>query len=461
MAGIPGTIGLSFLVTLVASCDSGGNTNSSAAVPAPDPQVEQSTVYDEQAIAERVEASATTASKNPRHQETGLNQDEIKSYAELKAALDNKIRNEAKKPAANGRSGDDTKIVTATQETLTQTSALQLPEAEPQAEVAQQIPVEQAGPAQEPEVVVAEAQTIEEAILDGDVVTLANIPVPTPRPAYSSPGQQIAVQENPAPQQNASTCGNIAQITDRDGDFSRNSAYFRDDLLCVSEHRFKENGVNWIVHIIEHKDKRPGPLWAVPHDNENVAFDTALYGLYRYGGKIVSVDSAGKRLNAGIDPNRNFTGNKKACGRYSPKYTDLFMSAYQRGRPIVALHSNALKSRKTGGSGGVSINSPFSNTSVHKAKKPIPSQSNEDTLAFVASTKKYGADHTVDKRIASLNNQGINVMRELVSRRGNDCSLSNYASLTNIKDYFNLEVVHGDGQTHMNMVDRLMKILGY
>ena len=63
---------------------------------------------------------------------------------------------------------------------------------------------------------------------------------------------------------------------------------------CIRLHKIREAGKTW--NIYEIGGKRRGPLWAVLHDNENAAFDAAVTGLNRYGGRIVAIE-AGERRN--------------------------------------------------------------------------------------------------------------------------------------------------------------------
>jgi hypothetical protein len=105
----------------------------------------------------------------------------------------------------------------------------------------------------------------------------------------------------------------------------------------------------------------------------------------------------------------------------------------------------------------ISIDAPLKSARPYKANPFIPSQSNEDTLAFVASTKPVGEDPVVDRMVDSLLQKGINVIRELVTTKTNDCSLSNYLALRGIQPYYNLEVVHGDRVTQALMVNLIMK----
>jgi hypothetical protein len=126
------------------------------------------------------------------------------------------------------------------------------------------------------------------------------------------------------------------------------------------------------------------------------------------------------------------------------------------GFPVVGLHSNDRGSSSTGGTGTISIDAPFKSATPYKANPFIPSASNEDTLVFVASTKPKGEDPEVDRMVDSLLAKGMNVIRELVTAKTNDCSLSNYLALRDMQPYYNIEVVHGDRVTQWNMVNLIM-----
>lgn len=290
-------------------------------------------------------------------------------------------------------------------------------------------------------------------------VLLDNAPLPRPyAEALKARGetQQTALvtdtgREPPAAVDTAQAgCLPWEQLTDRDGDFKRNAK--RLDGLCISEDKFRENDADWVVHVI--KSGRPGPLWAVPHDNEDAAFDSGIWALAQYGGTMVSVETGGERNNGSIDPNRNFTGNATACGRTSPRFTALFVDNRGGGK-VIGLHSN------TPG-GDVSVNGNLPNTTPHKAKPKlnpfIEAKSGDDTLVFVASLAADGQDPVVDGMVKQLVDNGMNVMREHVTPKSNDCSLSNYAALNKLPNYYNVEVVHGDGNAQRKMIELIMKM---
>lgn len=59
----------------------------------------------------------------------------------------------------------------------------------------------------------------------------------------------------------------------------------------VSELRFRENGFDWHLLRFVNADRPDGPLWVVPHDDENAAFDAMIAALRKYGGTGIAVDT--------------------------------------------------------------------------------------------------------------------------------------------------------------------------
>lgn len=258
---------------------------------------------------------------------------------------------------------------------------------------------------------------------------------------------------------NAPSCMKIKDLIDRDGDFRRNQMEIEAGQFCIRQYVFTE-GVKWIIHQVTNPSKPRGPLWVVPHDNENAAFDSGIYALGRYGGTLLAVETGGLRYNHGVDPNRNFTGNTTNCGRNSPKYTTFFMDRVIAGEPIIALHTNGRGSIWTGGTGTVSMKRPPKGAFAFPAKHPIKSQSPSDTMIYISSIRPPGAEPWADRRTQALNALGINVMREVVSPKSDDCSLSNFLALRGVKDYFAVEVVTGDKAAQESIVDLLLANIG-
>ncbi len=134
-----------------------------------------------------------------------------------------------------------------------------------------------------------------------------------------------------------------------DDDLSRHTSE-RDYLagITVQELRFSERGFDW--HLLQFKSTTApeGPLWIVPHDDENAAFEAMIAAIKRHGGMGIAINSgagsARYQIGGGqcgdraqfvtrCDPNRNFSKD-------TPLYTQAIMDAWQSGQPIIALHTN-------------------------------------------------------------------------------------------------------------------------
>lgn len=264
-------------------------------------------------------------------------------------------------------------------------------------------------------------------------------------------------------------CLKLEDIPDGDGDFQRNRDAVSSPDLCLAYDEFDEGGFHWILQII-HNAKRPGPLWAVPHDNENTAFDTAVYGVTMYGGTVVAVETNGNRELRGAsgrsqDPNRNFdAGTGQRCPLQvapSTEYTRRFFRWWSEGEPIIALHTNdrGYAGDGAGGKGGISIDKPLPGNIPFKAHRQINAKSPSDTLVFVASLARPDDDPSLKRFVDALTAEGVNVLYEVTSKQRNDCSMSNYAALRDIRGYVNVEVVHGDGPTQQHIVRLVMRLL--
>ena len=135
-----------------------------------------------------------------------------------------------------------------------------------------------------------------------------------------------------------------------DDDLQRHSgdAYYLTGLH-ISERRFSEAGFDWHLLRFVNSSKPDGPLWVVPHDDENAAFDAAIAALKLYGGVAVVVNSGpgSSRMQTGqgtcggrhailprCDPNRNFSDK-------TPLFTNAFLEHRREGQPIIALHTNS------------------------------------------------------------------------------------------------------------------------
>ena len=58
--------------------------------------------------------------------------------------------------------------------------------------------------------------------------------------------------------------------------------------------------------LVTNEEHPVGPFWFLPHDDENTAFDSAVYATKKYGGGFLAVMANNERYYKGQDPNRNF-----------------------------------------------------------------------------------------------------------------------------------------------------------
>lgn len=285
---------------------------------------------------------------------------------------------------------------------------------------------------------------------------------------------------NAQPEPPAQTPGNVClapeQLFDEDGDVARNRAALASPDLCLRLEVFREGALQWVLQIIQNKKRPHGPLWAVPHDDEDVAFDSAVSAVLRYGGTVVAVERNHDRYNRPLagkkkqDPNRNFDIGQGSKCRFqlsrSPNFTRRFLKWLPKGQPIIALHTNKAgydivpETDEDKSKGNVSIGierKPDSHITEYPAPRPIRSRSPDDTLIYVASRRPPGANRPLTDFVAALNRNGIHVLYEHVE--DNDCSLSNYAVSKDIP-YANLEVVDDDDTgAQLRMIEIVMKLI--
>ena len=170
-------------------------------------------------------------------------------------------------------------------------------------------------------------------------------------------------------------------------------------------------------------------------------------------------------MNGLQDPNRNFDiGGGEQCPRQvarSPEYTRRVTRWWDGSAPILALHTNepGYEGDGKGGRGTISIARRTPGLVPFRAKTPI-GVSPDDTIVFVVSQLQPQEDRSLMNFVAALNSKHINVAYEVVTPTRNDCSLGNYAALTGVPHYVNLEVVKTDGKTQRQMVNVVLGELG-
>jgi len=253
---------------------------------------------------------------------------------------------------------------------------------------------------------------------------------------------------------------------DKYSDLKRNRTNL--SSLCIREVLLKEHKYNWRFLLIWNKNRPKGAFWFLPHDNENSAFDSAIYSTNRYGGGFLSVLANNSRYFNKQDPNRNFgvdsrsarvcRGQKYPAPKYSStifKIIDYFKSS---NMPYLALHNNSNGYRGNGGSGGVSMLNCSKNTKCFKANNIIRGDKkglrDEDTLIYLAS--KNGVNYN---KVKLFNNLGLNIKYELINPNRNDCSMSNFVILNRgSSNYINIETQHGDSKTQKLMIDKIIRL---
>ncbi|MBX3595517.1 hypothetical protein [Sphingomonas sp.] len=239
----------------------------------------------------------------------------------------------------------------------------------------------------------------------------------------------------------------VDPLTVQDDDFARHRDPAEWRGLSVTSIEFREERGAWRLWRIANVKKPRGPLWFVPHDNENAGFEAALVGVRAYGGVVIAVDSGladdGRRRNGAVDRGRPIDPNRNFRDGY-PTYARTVLADYAGGaHPIIALHTNApgfdtsdSRCNRTDrpGSGTVSIRF------CDDVMQPRASQGrawpfdDDDSLAYVtyrSGRSPYSA--WCGKALALAD---FNVVFERVSV--SDGSLSNYALLHGL-DYVNFE----------------------
>ena len=232
--------------------------------------------------------------------------------------------------------------------------------------------------------------------------------------------------------------------------------------LCINQIAFKEGGYHWKMLLVTHPKAPKGPFWFLPHDNEQSAFDAAVYATRKYGGGFLAVMANDQRNFEGQDPNRNFgdtlstaqncTKQNQPAPRYGKIIFHIIDTYRASSMPYLALHNN------TNG-GGISIlKSTPSVRSFSAYKTTVDGQGlrDEDSLIYIA-----GKSRTPNKKkLKKLLKNGLNTRYETVNNSNNDCSMSNYVVLNrNTEKYYNIETEHGDLKTQKKMISILMKIL--
>lgn len=243
-----------------------------------------------------------------------------------------------------------------------------------------------------------------------------------------------------------------------DDDIARNVAkvgFFSG--IEIADYRFSENGFDWHLIRFTNMAKPNGPLWFVPHDDENAAFDAMIAALKEHGGVGIAVNSGSGsdrmqqgKGHCGIDPRKKkFCDPNRNFDRQAPTFTSVLLDQRLDGQPIIALHTNkpGFESDGGGGRGDISIidKVAFQRGEIRPRSgalfgvNPTDLMANYDTLGLMAHARANGpAPSSVAACGRNLSGNGIHFWLEEVAY--SDGSLSNYLALNepNIA-YFNAE----------------------
>lgn len=250
-------------------------------------------------------------------------------------------------------------------------------------------------------------------------------------------------------------CLSPADVDDSDGDFERNAAALKSGV-CIEEKTFKERRRPWTIQVV--RTGRPGPLWAVMHDDENLSFDNAVAALKRYGGTLVAMETGGKRNQDGIDPNRNFSADGIGCSKLgddaAPEFTSAIAGLIDKSQPIIAVHNNTGKRIPTGGLGHVTMKNVPKDMDSVPARDPSGPLAGGHALVLLVDMAPVS---TTSRRLAAdLSAHGINAVIENVKKGRGDCSLSNFAALTGHEDYLNVTVDDDEREKQLKIIDTIM-----
>lgn len=240
----------------------------------------------------------------------------------------------------------------------------------------------------------------------------------------------------------------VDPLTVHDDDFARHRDPAEWKGLKVSRIEFRDERAAWRLWRIDNMRQRKGPLWFVPHDNENGGFEAALEAVRTHGGTIIAIDSGvagnpdGGRMNRAvdygraIDPNRNFDDAL-------PFYAREVLAAHRAGAPIIALHTNApgfdtrdssCNQSDPNGSGVISIRFCDDTLIPSASKNRAWPFDDDDSVAFATfRAKDTPSQAWCRDQLVALD---FNVVQERVVT--SDGSLSNYAVLRGI-EYLNFE----------------------
>lgn len=249
-----------------------------------------------------------------------------------------------------------------------------------------------------------------------------------------------------------------------DPDIDRNKDLIDRKGICIETLEFVENRLRWRFQIFD--SGRPGHNWILLHDDEDTAFDAALYAIAKYGGKAVEVDLLRPvPPSAIVDPNHNFAtrvDQRLTCRGparpAAPRFTSVILEHLGQP-PYLALHNNYDGHFRSGGNGNLSVRQngrALVGLPTHRSADRLADEDNFIIVSGLAPPLRMSEQ--VHQITDELRNSGINVIYEYVNQESYDCSLSNYLLIyggVRPGEYFNIEAEEGDYRSQITMIDAL------
>jgi hypothetical protein len=230
--------------------------------------------------------------------------------------------------------------------------------------------------------------------------------------------------------------------------------------LCIQARAAAASGVALRLTVVRNM-QRSGPMWFVPHDEEDAAFVAGVNAVQRYGGTMVAIENGEERLIGQFDPNRIFAATPEAaaqCGVAEPPAAiiDALLNEWDRAYPIVGLHNNWDGFAEAGGKGTISVRRDDAQMIPFPSEVATGRFADEDTVAMLVSLRPPDDNAAGQVAIGWFNDHGVHVIYRYLTDANNGCTLADYLAITGTGPYFNLETEAGDAATQIVLVDRLM-----
>lgn len=257
----------------------------------------------------------------------------------------------------------------------------------------------------------------------------------------------------------------LAPGTVADADVARHAADLADPALCITERIVEDGDTIWRLVVIDNAGT-PGPLWAVPHDEEDEAFAAGVRAVRLYGGTMVAIENADARLVDGKDPNQYFARTPEAAatcpatGGASAAYVEAFLADWNRRFPVIGLHANWDGYLAAGGLGEISVRRTDAKMIPFPSPVATGRLADEDTIVMLVSTILPADNARGQAAVGWFSERGVHVIYRHVTPSNNGCTLADYLTLNALGPYVNIEVEHGDPVTAHTLVDIVMEYFG-